>query len=116
MDTIYSHIYGSISLLPDKYPYLKEEHRHHIHIIANTICKKFKFCNKMSLRAVTAVDKLITAGGGVTMSAEQKTGYISDGLRYIQEQVTQKRCKEKISIDDELVGKWETRHYFLLGP
>ena len=56
-----------------------------------------------------AVDKLLAAGGGAIKTAPEKTAFITDGLKAIQEHVTQKRCKEKSSIDDLLSGKWVTR-------
>ena len=74
------------------------------------ICKKFKFCTKDSLRAVAAVTQLLDAGGGAIKTAKEKTAFITDGLKAVQEHVTQKRCKEKSGIDELLQGKWVTRH------
>ena len=66
----------------------------------------------MSLRAVKAVDLLLAARAGQVLTAADKTGYVWDGLKAIQEHVTQRRCKEKSQIEEALVGRYLARLCF----
>ena len=52
-----------------------------------------------------AVDLLLAARAGQVLTAADKTGYVWDGLKAIQEHVTQRRCKEKSQIEEALVGR-----------
>jgi len=55
---------------------------------------------------VAAIEKLLNVRGeSADKTAEGKTRYLTEGLKAIQEHVSQRRCRERGYIESEVNGK-----------